>query len=95
MVAMESMACGTPVVAFAAGGLADALGNNEGGLLVPPGDVEQLAAAVRQILDDPELQTRLGRIGAERAAQDFSLAAHSQRCLDVYHRLLAERRPNN
>jgi glycosyltransferase involved in cell wall biosynthesis len=91
MVAAESLACGTPVVAFAAGGLTDVLGNDEGGLLVPAGDVPALAAATTRLLVDAELQDQLGRIGAERAAREFSLAEHTRRCLDIYSRLIAER----
>lgn len=92
MVAVESMACGTPVVAFAAGGLTDAVGHNNGGLLVPPGEVGLLAEAMQQILDNPELQARLGAVGAERAAREFSVEEHTRRCLDVYQQLLAERK---
>lgn len=92
MVAAESMACGTPVAAFAAGGLADVLGNDEGGLLVPAGDVAALAAAVRRLLDDDVLRAALGRIGADRAAREFSLESHTQRCVSIYERLIDERR---
>jgi glycosyltransferase involved in cell wall biosynthesis len=92
MVAAEAMASGTPVAAFAAGGLADVLGKDEGGLLVPAGDVAALAGAVRRLLDDDALRTALGRIGADRAAREFSLESHTQRCLSVYEQLIAERR---
>lgn len=91
MVAAESMACGTPVVAFAAGGLAEAVGAGAGGLLVPQGDVAGLAAATRQILEDRQLQHRLGELGAQRAAREFSVENHTRRCLDVYEQLLAAR----
>jgi hypothetical protein len=46
---------------------------------------------MRQILDNPELQARLGAVGAERAAREFSVEEHTRRCLDVYQQLLAER----
>ncbi|MBL8848523.1 MAG: glycosyltransferase, partial [Planctomycetaceae bacterium] len=91
MVAAEALACGTPVVAFAAGGLTDVLGNDAGGLLVPPGDVPALAAATERLLSQPDLHENLGRIGAARAAREFSLAQHTRRCLDVYSRLIAAR----
>lgn len=89
MVAAESMACGTPVVAFQAGGLADAVGVGGGGLLVPPGDIAALAAAMRRILDDRQLQHELGELGAQRAAREFSIENHTRRCLDVYDQLRA------
>lgn len=91
MVAAEALACGTPAAAFAAGGLTDVLGHDEGGLLVPAGDVAALAGAVQRLLDDAELRERLGRNGAARAAREFGLQTHTRRCLDVYSRALAER----
>ena len=60
MVAREAMAHGRPVVATAAGGLADAIEDGVTGLLVPPGDPSALRAALVRLLKDPELRGRLG-----------------------------------
>jgi glycogen synthase len=56
IVALEGMACGCLVVGSAAGGLADTIGNC--GVTFKNGDIADLARAIREILDDPELTER-------------------------------------
>jgi glycosyltransferase involved in cell wall biosynthesis len=65
--AREAMAWGRPVVASAVGGLMDAVEDGVTGLLVPPGDVAALRAAIERLLGDAELRARLGAAGRERA----------------------------
>jgi glycosyltransferase involved in cell wall biosynthesis len=57
----EYMAAGKPIVASATGQITDIIEDGRTGLLVPPGDVEALAAAVRRLFTDGELAARLGR----------------------------------
>lgn len=84
MVAAEAMACGTPVVAFAAGGLVDVIGDDEGGLLVAESDVASMAQAIRTLFDDPGAREALGRRAAARAAREFSLSRHTDETLKLY-----------
>jgi glycosyltransferase involved in cell wall biosynthesis len=60
-VVLEGMAAGLPVVAAAAGGPAEIMIDDDDGLLVPPGSVGALTAALRRLADDPSLRARLGR----------------------------------
>ena len=60
IVALEAMDAGVPVVASRIGGLADIVRDGETGLLVPPGDVPALAAAMERLLGDARLRARLG-----------------------------------
>lgn len=92
MVAAEAMACGTPVVAFAAGGLTDVLGDDEGGLLVPNGDVGALVTALKTLFDDDTLRQTLSRSAAERTAREFSLTVHTRRCLELYENVVSRSR---
>ncbi|MFF2622077.1 glycosyltransferase [Oerskovia jenensis] len=65
-VAVEAMACGTPVVASDSGALPDVVGG--AGLLVPPGDARALREALVRVVDEPGLAETLRTQGADRAA---------------------------
>jgi glycosyltransferase involved in cell wall biosynthesis len=64
----EAMSAGLPVVGYAAGNLPHLARNGQEGLVVPPGDVPALAAALGRLAGDDELRARLGRAAAQRAA---------------------------
>ena len=83
---LEAMAHGRPVVAGAVGGLLDLVVNGETGILVEPGNVPALRAALERLLADRELRRRMGEAGRKRAADHFSWAAVTRKTLDVYAR---------
>lgn len=68
MVALEAMACGSPVIATRVGGLATTVRDGVTGLLVPEGDASALAAAIGRLLTDAALGARLGLAGVAWAA---------------------------
>jgi len=72
VVCAEAMAHGRPVVACAVGGLLDLVVDGETGLLVEPGDVAALRAALERLLGDPELRLRLGDAARERVRRKFA-----------------------
>lgn len=84
--ALEALACGTPVVASAVGGLKEVVADDDCGLLVPPSDPNRLAEALVALLSRPELRVRMAA-GARRRAEAFSVERRSQALLA----LLAER----
>jgi len=84
LVLIEAMARGKAVVASRAGGPIEIVREGETGLLVPPGDTEALARALRLLVDNPHLATRMGRAGATRCAASFSAAAAVPRIEAVY-----------
>jgi D-inositol-3-phosphate glycosyltransferase len=67
MVALEAMACGTPVVASKVGGLAYNVRDGQTGFLVPGGDAEALATRIRLLLKDHTLRQQLGQQAAHWA----------------------------
>jgi glycosyltransferase involved in cell wall biosynthesis len=81
---LEAMAAGLPVVATAVGGVPEAVVHGSTGLLVAPRDPAALAAAIRLILNSPDLATRLGNAGRSRVAERFSCAAMTRGVLAVY-----------
>lgn len=77
-VLVEALACATPVVATAVGGVPGLLENGVAGLLVAPGDRDALVAAIERLTDDAELRETLVRRGLELAAE-LTLEAQSER----------------
>jgi len=83
-VLFEAMASGRAVVATNSGGTPEIVRDGSEGLLVPPRDPGALASAIRKLAEEPALRQRLGRAGANRARQEFSVARYVARILDVY-----------
>jgi glycosyltransferase involved in cell wall biosynthesis len=95
--ALEAMAAGRPVVASAVGGLREAVGDGQTGLLVPPGDPAALAAALARVLVDADLRARLAAAGPARIAGGFSadqmVAAYERLYRSVIEEWQAARHP--
>jgi glycosyltransferase involved in cell wall biosynthesis len=70
--AVEAMACGTPVVACAAGALTEVLGATGGGVLVPPDEPRALASAITELMARPEIRTMLGKRGNVRVDEAYA-----------------------
>ncbi|MBW2577790.1 MAG: glycosyltransferase family 4 protein [Deltaproteobacteria bacterium] len=70
--AVEAMACGTPVVACAAGALTEVVGAAGGGVLVPPEEPDALASAIADLMARPEIRSMLGKRGSVRVDQAFA-----------------------
>jgi glycosyltransferase involved in cell wall biosynthesis len=92
IVALESLATGTPVIASRIGGLTDIVQDGETGYLVAPGDVDALAGAMRRLIDEPALRRRMGELGRERVAR-FREQAVIPRFERMYADVLARRSP--
>ncbi len=91
MVALEAMACGTPVIASEVGGLAYLVRDGETGFHVPDRDPETLADRMCSILTNPALRQSLGEQAA-RHAQGYSWTLIAERILEVYDQVLDPRR---
>jgi starch synthase len=95
---LEAMACGTPVVASAVGGIKEVVLPGETGLLVPlaatcPEDhkakaaqkfARDLAAAVNRLLDDPETRQEMGIKARQRVLDEFSWTSIAKQTLEFY-----------
>ena len=89
MVALEAMACGTPVIASEVGGLAYLVRDGKTGFHVPNGDPVALASAIARLVEDPELRDQLGR-QAHRYAQHYSWDCIADRMLPLYAKAMAD-----
>ena len=63
---LEAYASGLPVVSTDVGGVPYIVSHEETGLLVPPGDAEAMAAAVRRLIEEPDLRNSLARAGLQQ-----------------------------
>jgi len=88
--AAEAMACGTPVVATQAGALPEVVGEEGGGILVPPRDPQALAAAILKILREEELRKKMGVLGRQRVESLFTWSKVAERTVEVYKELINE-----
>lgn len=70
---LEALAAGVPVVASRAGGIPELVDDGRTGLLVPPDDVEALAAALAAVIGDAARARAMGEAGREEARTRFSL----------------------
>jgi glycosyltransferase involved in cell wall biosynthesis len=86
--AAEAMACGTPVVATAAGALPEVVGDEGAGFLVPPRSPSALAEAIAQVLSRETNREEMGRIGRDRVQRLFTWRKVAERTLRVYEELL-------
>lgn len=80
---IEAMSVGTPVIATSVGGMTEIVEADRSGLQVPPDDPDALAEAIRRVLTDAELATRLATGGLDRA-QQFSMQRMVDRLCAVY-----------
>lgn len=87
---LEAMASGLPVIATDVGGNSDLVAAGETGRIVPPGDVEALAAAIAAEAADPDRARAMGRAGRSRVLERFSLPAMVAAYEAVYREVLGE-----
>ncbi len=86
MSVLEAMASGLCVVCTPAGALAEVVENGVSALVVPPGDVDQLAAALVQAMSDPDLRRRLGQGAREAFMRGYNIVDYPNRISGVYRR---------
>ena len=87
---LEAMACGTPVIGSAVGGIQFTVEHEKSGLLVPPDDPHALAARLAQLHRDPQLAKRLSQAGRTRVNKAFTWR-HVSRNLAAFYERARER----
>ena len=99
---LEAMACETPVVASAVGGIKEVVVHGETGLLVPVEQLQvapfepvepakfsrDLASAINRLMADPELRKRMGAASRKRAVETFSWTAIAEQTAALYRKLI-------
>ena len=85
---IEAMACGTPVVAFAAGGPTDIVDHRTTGYLARPFDAKDLGDGIAWCLEDRLRLARLGRRSRKRVESEFDINVVARRYSDLYAQVL-------
>jgi mannosyltransferase len=85
---MEAMAAGAALVAARSGAAECVVSDGETGMLVPPGDVDALIAAIEPLMRDPQMAADLGRRGRARVVAQFDIDTEVERIVAVYRQLL-------
>jgi glycosyltransferase involved in cell wall biosynthesis len=84
---LEAMSMELPVIATSVSGTTDVVENGSDGLLIQRDSAESLAAAMVNIISDPELAHRLGKNARQKVESRFSLEWVAQQYSDLYERL--------
>jgi glycosyltransferase involved in cell wall biosynthesis len=85
---LEGMAARRPVVATRVGGVPDVVADGSTGILVPPGDIAELAHAIARLAGDPGLRSSMGCAGRERVEREFALDVVAPEIVAVYRHVL-------
>jgi D-inositol-3-phosphate glycosyltransferase len=91
LVAVEAMACGTPVVATRVGGMRFTVEEDISGILVPPSDPQAMASALARVINDRDLRASF-QVGARQAAIRFSWHTVGAAMVHLYERVAAGER---
>ncbi|MGA9349015.1 MAG: glycosyltransferase family 4 protein [Anaerolineae bacterium] len=86
---LEAMACGKPVIASNLPGVRSVVSDGEDGLLVRPGDVDDLAKKIQMLLDDPQQRREMGERGRAKVEAKYAWPKIIPRLVRVYEEVLA------
>jgi glycosyltransferase involved in cell wall biosynthesis len=89
MVVLEAWSKERPVVAYAKGALPELIHHGVNGLLADPFSVEALAKNIQEVIDKPDLGSRLGKAGNQRLKDEFNRALWLSRINAVYQKALS------
>jgi glycosyltransferase involved in cell wall biosynthesis len=84
------MAAGKPVVASRVGEAPYVVADGQDGLLVDPGDIDGMTDALRRLIDDPGLRSRLGKAASEKATLQFTVQRMTRAYEEIYLALMSQ-----
>ena len=88
MAVLEAMSAGLPVIATRVGGLPDVVQDRLTGILIDPGQPQQLAAAILALVNQADLRLAMGAAGRRLAEERYSLESHVHQLVDIYQKVL-------
>ncbi len=88
LMAVESMACGTPVIVCEGTALPGVIQSPHGGLAVPARDSRALAGAIQRVLDDGDLRSKLGGQARQIAEREYAFPLYARRHVSLYEEVI-------
>lgn len=88
VVALEAMSSGKPVIASRVGGIPELVSNNKNGIIVSPGNVEQIVEALLRLLENPSLRNRMGNMGRKIIEEKFDWKKIGREYLKEFEKVL-------
>ena len=88
--ALEAIACGTPVIGSAVGGIPDIVRPGVTGYLVPPRDARALGAVIAELLENPARRAEMSANCRRIAGEEYSLEVQARRYAQLYEKVLAD-----
>jgi glycosyltransferase involved in cell wall biosynthesis len=92
---LESIACGTPAIAFSIGGMPDLIRPGVTGLLATPGDSADLRAAIVRLLGDNDMRAEMSAHCRQVAIAEYDLSVQARRYLKLYEEMLGRKTNSN
>jgi len=87
--ALESIACGTPIIAFDVGPMADITGKGAYGFIAPHLSGESLSETIASALSQPDLLSEMGENCRHKAERDFDLVRQTEKYIELYEKILS------
>jgi glycosyltransferase involved in cell wall biosynthesis len=87
MAILEAMAWGLPIITTPVGGIPEVVISHQNGLLVEPGDIQQLSKAIQLLVEDKTLRLSLGK-AARKTAESFDARTYGDRLAHIYNLIL-------
>ena len=88
LIIAEAMSGAKPVVASRTGGIPELIDDRSTGMLVEPGDPQELAQRIRELLENPDMRRSLGQAARDKAGRMFNLSRQVDSLVDLYEELL-------
>lgn len=90
LVILEALGAGVPVICTPVGSIPEVLTDQQTALLVPPGDIPALAAALRRLIEQPAVRASLASAGRDLYDREFTMDGFVTGVAALYRRLLAD-----
>jgi glycosyltransferase involved in cell wall biosynthesis len=91
---LEAMACGLPVISSMVGGIPEIIEHGKNGILLPPGNQEELLKAIKNLVDNREIRVAMGTHAMKTVNRQFTLEHSFANSLSIYESIVGRKPPS-